>query len=51
MRKNSYFKMLLKTLSYYGITILGFSYRRNLALNGVKSRKLRRLKFYAKRLF
>lgn len=43
MRKNSYFKALLKALSYYSITVLGFSYRRNLAFNGVKGRKLRRL--------
>jgi len=43
MRKNSYFKTLLKLLSYYGISISGFSYRRILAFNGVKGRKLRRL--------
>lgn len=43
MRKNSYFKTLLKLLSYYGISVAGFSYRRILAFNGVKGRKLRRL--------
>jgi len=43
MRKRSFFKTLLKTLSYYNIIVVGFSFRRTLALNGVKGRKLRRL--------
>ena len=43
MRKRSFFKTLLKILSYYNIIVSGFTFRRTIALNGVKGRKLRRL--------
>jgi len=44
MRKLSvFFYNLIKELSYYGISIKSFSFRKHLAFNGTRYRKLRRI--------
>ena len=43
MRITQLFHLLLKELNYYGIEVPGFFFRRKVAFNGVRGRKLRRL--------
>lgn len=43
MRITQIFHLLVKELSYYSIEVLGFFFRRRIAFNGVRGRKLRRI--------